>query len=345
MIVSKATDVAGFLKAPPAHIRVVLVYGPDRARVRERCDIIAKHKLANPDDPFSSARLNLAELDSQLSTLEDELTAMSLLGDKRLVRLRVESEGRVGPQLAAIITQHAEGAFNPDTLLLIEAESLGKDSKARSAAEKAAGAAALPCYEADARDIATRVRQTLQTAGVRLAPDALEALLSRLPPDMGLVDAELEKLTLFARPGEEISRAHIDALMAGGGEGDVFDAAFEAFNGQAKQAHRNLSRALEAGEHPATAVRALSMHALRLRRAEAHMTDGKSAEAAAKSVGIFWKQEQAFLSQISAWPLPKLRGVMTEVRAAEVQTKSTGQPAERVLERLVISLAARAKRL
>ncbi len=344
MIISKAADVAAFLKALPAPVRVVLVYGPDRPRVRERADVIARLHLSDPDDPFSSVRLAASDIDQDSARLSDELTAQSLLGGKRLVRLRLEGEGRLGPALAQTLTDHADGTYNPDTLWLIESENLGKDSKLRQAAEKHERAVALPCYEADARDVATLVRQTLSATGVRLRDEAMQALLQRLPPDLGLVRAELDKLCLYAREGEMLEVDDIDALMAPPGEGDVFAAAFEAFSGQGRTAFEGLHRAFDAGEHPAMAARALALHALRLRRARAQMAEGKTPEVAAKAVGIFWKQEKAFLAQLNVWDTPALRQQLADIRSAEVDTKTTGQPAAERIERLVLAIARRARR-
>lgn len=344
MNLSKAAEATAFLKDRPKHVRVVLIYGPDRARVRERALIVAKSQLDNPDDPFSSTQLALSDIDTDFARLEDELTAQSMLGGPRLVWLRIEGESKLGTQLADAAKFHADGAFNPDALFLIEAGNLGKESKLRQAIEKASNAAALPCYEPDAREISTLVRQHLQTSGVRISPDALDLLLGNLPGDMGVVQSELDKLSLYARPGEEIDRSDIEALMAASGEGDIFNAAFDALAGETKAAHTSLRKAFDAGEPAALAVRATSLHLMKLRRAAGLVAAGKTQSEAAKSLRIFWKQEKAFLGQMNVWTAERLVQAQYECRLAERRTKSTGQPAELITERLFLSLAGKAKR-
>lgn len=53
---------------------------------------------------------------------------MSLMGGRRLVRLRLAGE-KAGPdkQAAEALTRHVEGQLNPDAFFLVEAGALGRD--------------------------------------------------------------------------------------------------------------------------------------------------------------------------------------------------------------------------
>ena len=94
--------------------------------VRERGQALAAKVAERPDDPFDVALLTDADLDDDPARLVDELMAYSLMGGRRLVRLRLSSE-RAGPdRLAAeALERHAAGDFNPDAFFLIEAGNLG----------------------------------------------------------------------------------------------------------------------------------------------------------------------------------------------------------------------------
>ena len=104
------SDIAGFLKAPPPGCRGTLVYGPDGGLVRERADILSKTVVPDLLDPFNVIELTETQLLEDEARLADELSAMSLMGGRRLVRLR-EAGDKSAPIIASALN-HA-GGFLP----------------------------------------------------------------------------------------------------------------------------------------------------------------------------------------------------------------------------------------
>ena len=136
MILAKKPDIDRFLAQPGSDIRAVLLYGKDRAVVRERADLVAAKSTQNPDDPFDVAVLTETDLSNDSTRLVDELAAMSLMGGRRLVRLKLTGEkGPVDKAAADALKQHVDGLLNGEAMLLIEAGALAKDSALRKAAE------------------------------------------------------------------------------------------------------------------------------------------------------------------------------------------------------------------
>src|SRR6202012_3904104 len=120
----------------------------------------------------------------------------------RLVRLRLDSE-KGGPDRAAAdaLKRHAEGAFNPEDAFVIGAAAPGRASARRRAAEQSKAAAAIPCYEDEAGDVARLVRESLARDQVGLTNDALQLLVDRLPRERGVTRQEIERLALYLGPG------------------------------------------------------------------------------------------------------------------------------------------------
>ena len=159
MILSKRPDIERFLGKPDPAIRAVLIYGRDLGVVRDRGHQLAGKIVPNPDDPFDVALLTEQDLSDDGGRLEGELAAQSLMGGRRLVRLRLAGEKPSADKAAAeALERHAKGELNPDAFLLIEAGNLGRESALRKAAEKANAAAAIPCYEDEPGDVARLVR-------------------------------------------------------------------------------------------------------------------------------------------------------------------------------------------
>ncbi|MEJ2815533.1 MULTISPECIES: DNA polymerase III subunit delta [unclassified Caulobacter] len=348
MILSKRPDIERFLRDPAGDIRAVVIYGRDRGVVRDRADQLAKRLFANPDDPFDTAQLTESDLDSQAGKLEDELSALSMMGGRRLVRLRLTGEkGGPDKQAAEALTRHVEGQLNPDAFFLIEAGALGRDSTLRKVAEKAAGAAVIPCYEDEAGDLARLARETLAKDKVSLNGEALDLFVSRLPKERGVARAEVERLALYLGPGSGVvaTPADLTDFLGVEPEASLFDAASDAFGGRVGPAQAGLRRAAAEGEGGPAAVRAMGFHLGKLRRTLTLHKNGVDLAAAAKASGIFWKQEREFLRQARAWTLDQLLVVQAEVLAADKACKTSGSPDQLISERLALQIAGKARRL
>jgi DNA polymerase III subunit delta len=343
---SKRPDIDRFLSGPPKEVRAALIYGRDRGQVRERADLLARKVTANPDDPFDAALLTENDLDDG-GRLDGELSAISMMGGRRLVRLRLEGDKDADKAAAEALKTHAEGGFNPDAFFLVEAGELRKDSQLRKAAEASKAAAAIPCYEDEPGDLARLVREALARDGVGLTPDALAAFVERMPKERGVARQEIERLILYLGPasGAQAGIDQLEAFLGVEPEASLSDSAAAAFGGRLGPAHSGLRRAFAEGETGPAAVRALGMYLARLRRTLILSRAGAGLQEAAKASGIFWKAEREFLRQARAWTLDALDQLQPEVLDADRQCKTAGSPDQIIAERLFMTVAARARRL
>jgi DNA polymerase-3 subunit delta len=348
VILGKRPDIERFLAQPPNGVRVALIWGRDRGVVRECGDRLAKTVTHDPNDPFNVSLLTETDIDGDPAKLPDELSAQSLMGGRRLVRLKLTGEkAAVDRGAAEAVKLHAEGAFNPDAFLLVEAGALGRDSALRKAAEKAEGAAAIPCYEDEPGDVARMVRETLAKDRLSLNSEALELFVARLPRERGVARQEIERLALFLGPGGGgvASAADLLPFLGVEPEASLAEAAQDAFGGKLAAAHAGLRRAAAEGEGGPAAVRAMGLHLGRLRRVLTMAKAGAALPAAAKASGVFWRNEREFLRQARAWSLEQLDNLQPELLEADRACKQTGSPDFLIAERLALTIAGRARRL
>jgi DNA polymerase-3 subunit delta len=348
VILAKRPDVERYLSQPPASARGAVIHGRDRAGVHERADRLAKAATARPDDPFDVALLTESDMDGDPVRLADELSARSLTGGRRLVRLKLTGDRQAIDRAAAeAVKAHDEGAFNPDAFFLVETTALGRDSALRKAAEKAEYVSAIACYDDEPGDVARLVREALARDRISLSPDALELVVARFPHERGVVRQEIERLALFLGPGSNVTAKPEDLADYLGvePEASLADAAEHAFGGKLAAAHAGLRRAAAEGEAGAAAVRALGTHLGRLRRTLTLAGNGVDLAAAAKASGVFWRNEREFLRQARAWSLDQLDALQPELLEADLACKQTGSPDPLIAERLALTIAGRARRL
>jgi DNA polymerase-3 subunit delta len=347
MILSRRPEIERFLDRPDPAVRVALIYGRDSGVVRERADALAAKATERPDDPFDAVLITEADLDADPARLADELSALSLMGGRRLVRLRVGEKASTDRAASEAAAAHAAGAFNPEALFLVEAGALGRDSQLRRAAEKAEASVVIPCYEDEPGDLARMTREALAADKVSLSSEALELFVSRLPHERGVARREIERLALFLGPGSgrQGSAADLGPFLGVEPEASLADAAADAFGGRLAAAHAGLRRAAQEGEAGPAAVRAMSMHLGRLRRTITLHNAGAGLQEAAKSAGVFWKNEREFLRQARTWTLPELDIMQADILSADQACKQTGSPDRLIAERLALTVAGRARRL
>jgi len=348
MLLSRRQDAEQFLAAPRAGVRAALIFGRDLGVVRERAQGLAEKVAARPDDPFDVALVSDGDLDEDPGRLVDELMAYSLMGGRRLVRLRLGSE-KVGPDrlAAAALERHAACEFNPDAFFLIEAGNLDRNSALRRAAEKQAAAVAIPCYEDEIGDLARLAREGLAKDRLSLTADALDLFVRRLPHERGVARREIERLALYLGPGSGAVGTPDDLadFLGVEPEASLSDAAQDAFGGRLTAAQTGLRRAAQEGEGGPAAVRAMSQHLARLRRTATLRAAGAELAEAAKASGVFWKNEREFLRQARAWDLKPIAEIQPELLAADRACKTTGSPDHLIAERLALTIAAKARRL
>lgn len=346
MNLSKRPEIDRFVAQPPAGVRAILIHGRDRSAVRERADALAARLVRDPDDPFDVQRLGEDELDS--GALEDALSALSLGGGRRLVRVVLDSD-KAGPDklVGQALAAHAEGAFNPEAALVVEAPQLGKGSTLRKLAESVQGAAALILYDDEPGDLARLVREALQADGVSLTGPALQVLVARLPRELGVARREVERLALYIGPGSgrQLDVDELDGFLGVEPEASLFDAAFDAFGARPGPAQAGLRRAFAEGESGPAAVRAVSLHLAKLRRLGQALAEGTDAKAAARAAGVFWKQEREMLRQARAWTPAHTARVTDWTLAADRLCKRAGSPDQLIAERLMLSVAEQGRRL
>lgn len=348
MILSKRPDIERFLAQPAAGVRAALIYGRDTGVVRDRANQLAKQVCDRPDDPFDVALLTDGDLDAEAARLEGELAAQSLMGGRRLVRLKLGSD-KAGPDRTATeaLARHTAGELNPDAFFLVEAGALGRESGLRKAAEKAPGCAVIPCYEDEPGDVARLVRENLGKDGVSLSTEALAMFVARMPKERGVARQEIERLALYLGPGSGVTATpkDLEEFLGVEPEASLSDAAADAFGGRLGEAQAGLRRAAAEGEAGPAAVRAIGMYLGRLRRTLTLAKSGAGLQEAAKASGVFWKNEREFLRQARAWTLADLDKLQPEVLAADRACKTAGSPDQLIAERLALQIAGRARRL
>jgi DNA polymerase III subunit delta len=330
---------AAFLRRPDPEIRAVLLYGPDAGLVRERAEALARTVCPDLHDPFRVAELTAAVLAADPARLADEAAQISLMGGRRVVRVR-EAGDALAPLFGRFLAE-----LRGDTLVVAEAGELPGRSSLRRIFDDAPAAAAIGCYPDSARDLADLVRETCAAQHVAISRDAVDFLVAHLGGDRLLSRAELAKLTLYAGDGGRLGLEDVRAVVADSAALSLDDAVLAAAEGDAAALDRALARVFQEGESPVSVIRAMLRHLQRLHLLAVRVAAGEPIDAVLRAARppIFFKEQDSFRRQLRRWNEKPLRAAMERVAEAEFRMKTTGFPAETICREALFDLTSNAR--
>ena len=335
-------QVEAFLKKPDPGIRGVVVYGNDDGLIAERAVALAKTVCEDLNDPFRVIDIAGDVLKGDPARLADEFGAMSLMGGRRVVRVRPAGEE------SAAALQNLVDATAGDALIVIEGGNLTPRSGLRALAETEACLAALPCYMDNEAALEGLVETAARAQGFGVDPDALDWIVERLGGDRGQTRSEIDKLLLYKAGDDSKTVTLADAMAVLGDTASIgIDNVIAAtFDGELVALDRALDRVFAEGGNPVQLVRSLQRHADQLHLVSGHTAKGGNLEAAmfkARGLPRGGPVRQRFERHLRAWPLPRLGSALSAILEAEIETKRTGLPDEAIARRLCLRLAQAAR--
>jgi len=331
-------QVDAFLKKPNPGIRGVVVYGDDDGLIAERAAQLARTVCEDLKDPFRVVDIAGDALKADPARLADEFGAMSLIGGRRVIRVRPAGEE------SAAALENLVAASAGDALIILEGGNLTPRSSLRALAETEDCLAALPCYPDSEGDLERLVEGAAKAHGFTVEEDALPWIVERLGGDRGQSRSEIDKLLLYKTDdtSKTITLADAAAVMGDTSAMEIEDVVGATFDGDLKTLDRALDRVFAEGGNPVQLVRALQRHADQLHLVSGHIDRGANLEAAmfkARGLPRGGPLRRRFESQVRKWPLRRLGSALQVILDAELECKTTGMPDQAIARRLCQRLA------
>ncbi len=331
-----------FLRKPDPRIRAIVIYGSDDGLVAERAAQIARSVCEDLKDPFRVVDIAGDALKGDPARLADEFGAISLMGGRRVVRVRPAGEESV----AAL--ENLMEASAGDALIVLEGGNLTPRSGLRTLAETEATLAALPCYADSEDDLKRLVVGAARSRGWTVEEDALGWIIERLGGDRGQTRSEIDKLMLY-KAGDEsnaITLADAAAVLGDTSAMDIDDVVGATFDGDLVTLDRALERVFAEGGNSVQLVRALQRHADQLHLVSGHIAQGANMEAAlfkARSLPRGGPVRRRFESHLRSWSESRLGQALSHILKAEMDCKTTAFPDQAIVRRVCLSLALAAR--
>ena len=330
----KSNQIPAFLKSRDPKYRIFLLFGPDEGLVRELSRAICVSIVESLDDPFRYIEMEASDLSSDPARLLDEVTAISMMGGERVVRLRSannNAKGYIEPVLELDLT---------DSVLVIEAGDIRKDSALVKMISKAPNGAVTPCFHDKSQDILSLINEVLGAVNLTPSRDVIEYLRENLGGDRAISRGELEKLVLYMRGRTDpMTLADVRANIGDSSAQSIFDVIDATLLGDLNGLEKYLNKAFSAGESPIGFLRMIQNQLKQLHKAAAIRDAGARAEDAIRKAGIpFFNQKKA-AAEIGGKSSAHFATCLDITLDAEIKCKSTGYPDEAICRRALMRIA------
>lgn len=333
MVAIKAAAADAAVARPDPGIFCFLVYGPDLGLVAERAQHLARSAVEDPNDAFALVRLDGDEIASDPERLLDEAHTVPLFGSRRALWVRAGTR-----PIHGAVEKLLSGPA-PDARIVIEAGNLARSAPLRAICEKSAKAAAIPCFTDNEAAISRLIERELADAGLKIEPEARQALLVSLGADRLATRQEIGKLALYAHGADRVTLADVDAVVADVSSIVLDDAVDAVFSGDLSALERSLTALSASGIPASAALLAAQRHALQL-----HKIRGSNAPLDRAWPNLHFRRKPAVEAALQRWPLARMDSAVQRLAAAVLEARRAGAFGEIIARRTLAQIASEARR-
>ncbi len=328
------------LDAPPADIRLYLLYGPDEAG----SSALAK-RLERAMGP-NAVRIDLDGnvLKADPARLADEAAALSMFGDRQWVRLILSGDEAM-PAIEALLESPQAG--NPVVAI---AGALKASTKLVKLALDHKAVMACISYVPEGRDADQIAVGLARDQGLRLPAELARRISQTTGGDRALMGQEVEKLCLYLdaaphRPAEA-TEAALNALSAESVEENIGPLVNAVLGGDVAAMTRELATLGMLGTNMGTILRPLQnrAHLIAAIRADFDRTGRLDAAVEGAGKAVFWKDKGAVSRQAKLWDAPGIARVIHRLSAAERASRSSRNAGDIMVTHELLTIARQASR-
>jgi DNA polymerase-3 subunit delta len=264
-----------------------------------------------------------------------------LFGGRRAIWVKAGSRNIV-PALEAVMEMELK-----DTIVLVEAGALKRDSALRKLFEKERNAAAIECSHDNPEQLRALIAEEARKSGLSIDRETTELLSHSLGADRLTTRLELDKLLLYKLGEKEITSEDIEAVVADASALNLDAALNAAFSGRLDLVDETVGKALGAGNDAGILIGMASRYAVMLHQARLDVERGVPRDAALEKAtrkAFMFPRKDALAAQFDRWSTLALARAIEILGMALSDCRKDARLAEAIATRAFWSIASAARR-
>lgn len=272
---------------------------------------------------------------AELSSVLDELRTLPFLGNHRVVILR-NADPFISKYRKAL-EDYAEEPC-PTATLILACKSLPSNTKLHKRIKKVGRT--VRCEALRGRAVTQWiVDHCREQYGGRIDAGAARRLREIAGDDLGVLDNELAKLSIYVGDGKRINSKHVDELVGTYREETVFGIVEAMLVGDAARGITLWNQVWATDRAaPARAIGGLAWSLRRVINARAGLDAGVPASVVA---GQLWTDENRLMAQVEGLTVGELENLLRDLRDADAAAKTGRASVRDAVERLIVQTACR----
>ena len=268
---------------------------------------------------------------AELADVLDDLRTLPFLAPKRVVIVR-DADAFVSANREALEKYLRSPSENASLVLIVSA--WPKNTKLYKIVAEIGQT--IECDMPKNASVAAWLGKSAGKRGKKITPDAAAMLEEWIGRDLGRLDKEVEKLSLYVDDRDTITLADVSTLVIATAEPVAFALPDALAAGDAKAALKTLGAMLTARGEEFRTLGQIAWHLRRAARVHQAIAGGQNANTAMRAAKVFHNQRE-FTQFLKRRPLTKLAGDFRRLLAADRAMK-TGTDATAALQQLVVAL-------
>jgi DNA polymerase-3 subunit delta len=299
---------------------IYLISGDETLLVQEGADSI---RAASRKQGFNERQVYHIDNSFNWDVFVNEISALSLFADRKLIELRMPS-GKPGDAGTQAIEQFC--AQRPDDIVVLILCDKLDGSAQRTKWHKAVDATGVtvPVWPVDAQQLPRWIEQRLRARGLGATPDAVQLLAERVQGNLLACAQEIEKLRLYA-DGDRIDADTIASVVADSARFDAFALAEDALAGRTTACLRALAGLRGEGIEPPVILWVLTKELRVLYRCAEQIELGQSIDRAIDGNGVWDRRKPLVRQALQRLPRTQLAQLLHTAQAIDAAIKGGRQ--------------------
>jgi len=309
---------------------VYVLYGTDEfLQAENRRSVISR--IVGSGDPQTC----VASFDStaELSDVLDELRTAPFLGSRRAVVVTDADEfvSEYRGQLEKYLCSPSGTSS-----LVLSVSSWAKNTRLYRVVAKIGEV--IECNGPDPKDAIRYLRELTARRGKKIDPQAVGLMLQWCGDDVGTLDSEIEKLSLYIGERKEITPEDVSRLVTATAGPKAFALTNAITAADTSAALEALSGSITRRGEEFKVLGMIAWHLRRAMRVHQEMARGAAGEEACRSARVFGGQRE-FLQMIRRRPLRQLRDDFQRLLATDLAMKTGTEPIA-AMQQLIVNLCS-----
>jgi len=324
---------------PPSLEPAYVVCGPEAFLRREAVRTIADQVLADADRSLALSEFDASTTVPEPAEVLDDVRTLPFLAPRRLVIVRGADDfiSRYRLELEKYLEKPCSTG-----VLLLECRTLPANTRLYKRVQ--AIGQVIKCEEIKGSAIPSWLTSRCQQAyGVRLDPRAAAMLFDLVGGDLGLLDGELAKLSLYVGGRGQITAADVEAAVGQHREEQVWEIMSAVAVGDEARALGRWEQVWQTDRAaPGRAIAGIAFTVRRLLAAKRAQEAGTPLRELAAML-MRWRDEEGVQAELAAFSTPQLERMLCKLLDADVAAKTGGASVQSSIEAFIVEACRTAR--